>query len=682
MQFCNFRRRGIVSFRMRFLMLVLGVALFASQVAGQFRGDRGGSDGPATEPGDLDIADGVGEIPDHETFDTLSYKGTEVGIDGYLANRRYVKFIIVDPGTEETRLYFMNTKRHKAHPRFMSQFGLSRDGAVRGAITHLPRAEAPDGERGLYIFDFQPNSDYRFEEIRTFQRDLVRFMPVLRGRIAFHPLPGNMQTYRSEQDLYENSEVEVCLENEIYWNVDYLSLNAASSYGYLRILEEGDRPGPRDIVICRTLPNELSRVAGVITEERQTPLSHVNLRAVQDRIPNAYVGNALQDPRIRSLLGRIVRFEVKSEDYELREATFRDMERHFEGLRPGEPRSPDRDLSVRDIRSLEEIRFEDAAAFGSKTANLGAMHSFDDLPEQFPNQFRDEGATTGILDRFEDLKEDLPGGHGIPFHFYVEFVKANGLGERVEAILGDEDLLDDREDLSEALKELRGSFREGTFPDPLHRALGELQQSFPQGVNLRCRSSTNNEDLPGFSGAGLYGSYTHRPEEGHLSRTIAQVYASLWNLRAFEERRFHRIEHRLAAMGVLVHPSYRRERVNGVAVTDDILYKTRENYYINTQVGEDLVTNPEAGSRPEEILLGWRGNDHEVVRYSDQVTDRTPLLQPEHLRELRSRLGSIHFGFALLCGKDWRDGGNAMEIEFKITEDNRLVIKQARPWVY
>jgi len=94
------------------------------------------------------------------------------------------------------------------------------------------------------------------------------------------------------------------------------------------------------------------------------------------------------------------------------------------------------------------------------------------------------------------------------------------------------------------------------------------------------------------------------------------------------------------------------------------------------------VTNPNAASSPEEILLGWRERDgHEVVRRSRDAPGNNLLLQEDHLSEIRADLTIIHEGFRQLYGRDPEDQF-AMEIEYKVTAEGELVIKQARPWVF
>ena len=213
-----------------------------------------------------------------------------------------------------------------------------------------------------------------------------------------------------------------------------------------------------------------------------------------------------------------------------------------------------------------------------------------------------------------------------------------------------------------------------------------MHATYPEGQSLRYRSSTNNEDLPGFNGAGLYDSKTQKPAEtveDGIAKSLKQVYASLWNFRAFVERDFHRIDHLEAAMGVLVHPNYSDELVNGVAVSFDPYYGRDGRYYVNTQVGEDLVTNPEAHSVPEEIFLHRDLNfsTYQVVATSNQVPRGELLMSDDQLDQLRRHLIVIHDHFERLY--DPPSGELfAMEIEFKITEDNILAIKQARPWVF
>ena len=210
-----------------------------------------------------------------------------------------------------------------------------------------------------------------------------------------------------------------------------------------------------------------------------------------------------------------------------------------------------------------------------------------------------------------------------------------------------------------------------------------MHGKFPDGTSLRYRSSTNNEDLPGFSGAGLYDSKTQDPEEtaeDGIDKSIKGVWASLWNFRAFVERDFHRVDHLTTAMGVLVHPNYSDELANGVAVSYDPINAREGVYYVNTQIGEDLVTNPDANSVPEELLL-LEEDSYEVLVYSNQAESEQLLMSDAQIEQLRGHLATIHDKFDELYDPD--DGERfAMEIEFKITSGDVLAIKQARPWIF
>ena len=277
----------------------------------------------------------------------------------------------------------------------------------------------------------------------------------------------------------------------------------------------------------------------------------------------------------------------------------------------------------------------------------------------------------------------VPDGFAAPFYFYDEFMKHNGFYDDIEEMLEDPDFQSDYDTQEKELKKLRKKIKKGETPEWIIDALEEMHATYPEGQSLRYRSSTNNEDLPGFSGAGLYDSKTQDPEETEedgIDKSIKGVWASLWNFRAFTEREFHRIDHPATAMGVLVHPNYSDELANGVAVSFDPIYETDGSYYVNTQLGEDLVTNPDAHSVPEEILLDLSGSYTTLVT-SNQVPRGQLLMSDAQIDQLRRHLQDIHDHFEGLYNPG-PDEPFAMEIEFKITSDDVLSIKQARPWVF
>jgi hypothetical protein len=157
----------------------------------------------------------------------------------------------------------------------------------------------------------------------------------------------------------------------------------------------------------------------------------------------------------------------------------------------------------------------------------------------------------------------------------------------------------------------------------------------------------------------------------------------MWNFRAYEERDFYRVDHFMAAMGVLCHPNFQEEKSNGVGISIDPIYDTQETFYLNTQVGESLITNPDPNSVPEEILLyedPAQGGGYLVLRLSNLVNPGELVMDVEYLDQMREYLSVIHDEFEILYDVVGAEGFG-MDIEYKVTAQDQLAIKQARPWV-
>ena len=221
------------------------------------------------------------------------------------------------------------------------------------------------------------------------------------------------------------------------------------------------------------LERALSRVLFQIWFRLASVLSHINLRAVQNGIPNGFIRDALDDSSISDLVDGYVRYEVTSKGWSLRATTKAEVDAHYESSRPTSTQVPVRDLSATTITSLGDIGFDDWDSFGVKAANLAVLRTLE-----FPDG-------------------TVPDGFAIPFYFYDEFMEANGLYDDVREMLADEDFQSDYEEQEDQLKDLRKAIKKATSPQWIIDALTAMHETYPEGRSLRYRSSTNNEDLPG-----------------------------------------------------------------------------------------------------------------------------------------------------------------------------------------
>ncbi|MCU0665049.1 MAG: PEP/pyruvate-binding domain-containing protein, partial [Myxococcota bacterium] len=314
---------------------------------------------------------------------------------------------------------------------------------------------------------------------------------------------------------------------------------------------------------------------------------------------------------------------------------------------------------------------------------------------------------------------ESPDGFAIPFHYYDSFMssamvtsqscaaarldcEAEGRSKQVcdqalgvcesaglPAVLYDYAdrvlALDDVLTLS-ALREavldgLRHHIR-NTEVDPGFSSLLNARVTEVFGIaKVRLRSSTNAEDLPQFSGAGLYESVGAYGKGTDLaSNEVRKVFASVWNWRAYEERSFFGIDHDTVRMGVAVSTAFTDERANGVLITQNISDPLVAGMYVNVQLGAVPVTNPVTGALPEvfSIIAAPEGVQVARRRYSSLSPD-VPLLSHAEIVALYAAALKLQLRFATLYEQD--PNGFALDVEFKFEGPQRkLFLKQARPY--
>ena len=676
---------------------------------------------------DWAIAQNKGAIllKDRQAFDTLAVTADVSGVVGV----RELKFVIVDLDSEQPVLFFINSDATPLHYDFLrnvlkryqnfnysqGEIQFSSDAYFRENRRHLAgsvvaydhfadsRDSLVNGQgSGLYTVEFWPTDPVPAKLIERAYHTITAAMPFLPTPLAYHPV-GNTheQEYQAFSERFAAENIRTIMTDELFGQLDTAILNKGEAYGRLKVINPGDpNPGEDTIAIYTFIPNTLGHVGGIITEEPQTPLSHINLKARQNDTPNAYIKDVHNKPEFAELINNWVHYTVSDAGVKLESATEAEALEWLADKIPAETTIPEGDLSSTEPLPLSELGYADWKRVGVKAANVAELGKI--LPEGIP-----------------------PKGYALPFALYDQFMQLSrcahdltalcnegdslSLYQHVEQLLNDPEFQQNKQVREQALAELRDIIEQAEAPQALVDKIETVRLFWepagePFSQKLRVRSSTNNEDLEGFNGAGLYDSYTHKPKEGKLIKSIKEVWASLWTDRAFEERRIHRIAHLKTYMGVLIHPNYGDEQVNGVAITKNIYNPGWEGFYINAQYGEISISNPEPietengllNPIPDEFIvtrltasIGGYAWETQYIRHSNIETvygepvSTENVLTGSEIDLLRDNLRIIHSHFkALYQGND----DFAIDIEFKITETDdgsrgKLAIKQARPWV-
>ena len=178
---------------------------------------------------------------------------------------------------------------------------------------------------------------------------------------------------------------------------------------------------------------------------------------------------------------------------------------------------------------------------------------------------------------------------------------------------------------------------------------------------------------------GLEGDLT---EEKPVAKALGKVWSSLWNERAYDEREYYGIDHAKAFMAVAVNPSFVLEKVNAVALTELKVDEGLPLYRINSQIGEESVVQPADPNAIGEILTfrrdGTRLKEIEVLVPSSLKEEGEHIWTQAQLDELGSLLFLAHDHFSTQVYSHIENF--SLDVEIKLTSDDRIVLKQARPF--
>ena len=230
---------------------------------------------------------------------------------------------------------------------------------------------------------------------------------------------------------------------------------------------------------------------------------------------------------------------------------------------------------------FENLRMSDVEVVGGKNASLGEMIS------QLPQGVR------------------VPTGFATTAHAFREFLKHEGLADRISARLAALDV-DDVRALAQAGAEIRGWMESQPFPADLEKAVREAFAALSAGndqASFAVRSSATAEDLPDASFAGQQETFLNVVGIEDVLHKMKEVFASLYNDRAISYRVHKGFAHDVVALSAGVQRMVRSDLgAAGVMFTIDTESGFEEVVFITSSygLGETVV---QGAVNPDEFYV-------------------------------------------------------------------------------
>jgi len=276
------------------------------------------------------------------------------------------------------------------------------------------------------------------------------------GSLFFHP---TSQTIEDQSKMLA-AGVKIKTTAELFAQIDYQPLNPGTAIGQVRFVKTADLAtvyvGFRDIVVLDSSPGDISVTAALISEEFQTPLSHINVPAQNRGTPNMGLRKAMTNPTLRALEGKWCELTVGPFEYSIKEVSMAEADAFWEKHKPVPVVLPELDLTVTDLRNIQDVVVEgngvslrDAIgkaiqAYGAKSAGYSVLSNTEGVPSRK--------------------------AFGIPASYYLQFMQANGFFARVDALLADPEFRDKAAVRDAKLRELRTDMLKAPV-DPAFSAL-------------------------------------------------------------------------------------------------------------------------------------------------------------------------------------------------------------------